>query len=280
MSNIESGFAWRVFAESVQGASRVRSGTPNQDAVDWQAVYGADQPLVVLALADGHGSPHYVRSAEGAKLAVQAAKSVLWELAEEHKRTANLAATRQLIEQHLPKLITRRWNQLVDAHLAAAPLTAPAQQANPRIIYGSTLVALLVTGDFLLYIQLGDGDIVAVDAQGQSTRPPLPVDTRLLGDVTTSLCMPDAWRYVRSYFHLLADKPPALVMLATDGYANSFASEADFLLAAQDIFNLVREQGKVGVAALRTHLAGWLRATSDGGSGDDISVGILYREVA
>jgi serine/threonine protein phosphatase PrpC len=266
----------------------MRSGTPNQDAIDWQAVYGAGQPVVVLALADGHGSPHYLRSAEGAQMAVQAAKSVLWELAEQHKRTGNLAATQQLVEQHLPRLVTRRWNQQVDAHLAMAPLMEPALQdreaqvrtrANPRLVYGSTLVALLVTGDFLLYLQLGDGDIVTVDAQGKSARLPLAVDARLLGDTTTSLCMPDAWRYVRSYFQPLADKPPALVMLATDGYANSFASEDDFLLAAQDIFDLVRGHSRVEVAALRTNLAGWLRATSDGGSGDDISVGILYREV-
>jgi hypothetical protein len=194
-----------------------------------------------------------------------------------------------MAEQQLPNRLVRSWNQAVGEHQASHPFAAgdldkldrEAQMglaANPRIAYGSTLVAVLVTNAFLLYVQLGDGDIVAVGMDGQVLRPPLPTDSRLFADATTSLCMGDAWRYVRTYFQPLADYPPVLVMLATDGYANSFATEEGFLVAAKDIFDMLQQHRHDSVQMLRNHLQSWLRATSDQGSGDDISVGVIFRK--
>lgn len=282
-------FPWHVFGCTVAGATHLRAGVPNQDAIDWVAAYDGERPLVALALADGHGGPRYIRSDVGAQLAVRAARAILRDLGLEYYRTGALANVKHLAEQKLPSLLVRCWHQLVDAHLAALPLTAPELEAlndearasletEPRIAYGATVVAALVTTTFLLYVQLGDGDIVIVDEDGQSVRPPLPVDTRLFGDATTSLCMVDAWRFVRTYFQPLSDRPPALVLLATDGYANSFIGDGDFLQAAADIYTLVNQQPVDGTRLLRQQMPGWLRATSDQGSGDDISVGILYRQ--
>lgn len=282
-------FPWHVFGCTVEGASHRRAGLPNQDAIDWLASYGGERPLVALALADGHGGPRYVRSDVGSQLAVRAARAILRDLGLEYYRSGDLAAVKQLAEYRLPTLLVRCWQQLVDAHLAGLPLTPPELEPvgaemradledDPRIAYGATVVATLATTDFLLYVQLGDGDIVAVDAAGQAERPPLPVDTQLFGDSTTSLCMADAWRFIRTYFQPLAARPPKLVLLATDGYANSFVSESDFLQAATDICTLVKQEPVDGVRLLRQELPGWLRTTSDQGSGDDISVGILYRQ--
>lgn len=283
-------FPWHVFGCTVAGAAHLRAGIPNQDAIDWLAAYGGEQPLVALALADGHGGPRYVRSDVGAQLAVRAARSLLRDLGLEYYRTGALANIKHLAEQKLPLLLVRCWQQLVDAHLVALPLTAheleplhdearASLETAPRIAYGATLVAALATTGFLLYVQVGDGDIVAVDAAGQAERPPLLVDTQLFGDATTSLCMAEAWRFVRTYFQPLADRPPALVLLATDGYANSFVSDGDFLQAAADIYTLVNQQPIDSTRLLRQQMPGWLRATSDQGSGDDISVGILYRQL-
>jgi hypothetical protein len=282
-------FPWHVFGCTVEGASHRRAGRPNQDAIDWLATYGGECPLVALALADGHGGPRYVRSDVGAQLAVRAARAILRDLGLAYYRSGSLAGVKQLAEHRLPSLLVRCWQQLVDTHLAGLPLTAPeleplgadvrsGLEASPHIAYGATLVATLATTDFLLYVQLGDGDIVAVDAAGQAERPPLPVDTQLFGDATTSFCMADAWRFVRTYFQPLAERPPELVLLATDGYANSFVSENDFLQAAADICTLVDQKPVDGVRLLRQEMSGWLRTTSEQGSGDDISLGILYRQ--
>lgn len=281
MSHTQPLFPWNVFGSSVQGASHVRTQTPNQDALEWLATYGGDQPLIVLALADGHGNPRYVRSHLGAQFAAEAARNTLIDLGRAFYRTPDLATTKQLAEQQLPLLLVRAWNAAVDAHLATNPLehkpSPPASAEQERLIYGSTVVAALVTGAFVLYTQLGDGDVVTVSEEGEVARPPLLVDERLFADATTSLCLPDAWRAVRTYFQPLADRPPALILLATDGYANSFATDVGFLKAATDIFDMLNQQGHDSVQLLRANLHAWLRATSDQGSGDDISVGVIYR---
>jgi len=63
-------------------------------------------------------------------------------------------------------------------------------------------------------------------------------------------------------------------MLATDGYANSFESGTGLLQAGQDMLAAIRTEG---LASASGRLPAWLRATSSAGSGDDITVGLVYR---
>lgn len=283
---------WRYFGTSVIGANHLRLGLPNQDALDWLASYGNPQPPGLLAVADGHGNALHMRSASGSRLAVQVARTLLTDLAAHYEQTRDLVAIHRAITEQLPRRLLRTWRRAVDQDLAATPLTAaelanlPANglallHAQPRLAYGSTLLATLVTRDFLLYLQLGDGDIVTVDRAGVAQHLPLPPDPNLIGNVTSSLCMPTAEQFVRLHFQRCDESAPALILLASDGYANSFVSEADFLLAAQDIYALItaaeQEQAGQAVRMLRAQLPNWLRMTSDGGSGDDITVGILYQ---
>ena len=58
-------------------------------------------------------------------------------------------------------------------------------------------------------------------------------------------------------------------MLATDGYANSFADNSAFEQVAKDIYGALQQDGSTAVADL---LPDWLKQTSEAGSGDDISV--------
>ncbi|CAN5486060.1 PP2C family serine/threonine-protein phosphatase [soil metagenome] len=279
---------WHVFGSSVQGASHVRTNVPNQDAIDWLAWHSRDQQFIILALADGHGNARYFRSGTGAQRAVDVTKTLLKELGRTYSQSQNLAALKQMAEQQLPHILVRQWNDVIDQHLAATPFTtqelevlSPDFQArltgNPRLAYGTTLVATLLTQTFILYVQLGDGDILTVDEAGLVANAPLVVDPHLTGNTTTSLCMADAWRFVRTYLQPLSEHTPAMLMLSTDGYANSFEQQSGFMAAAKDIFAIVREESDSGVSTLRANLPNWLRATSDGGSGDDISLGIIYR---
>lgn len=275
---------WAVTGASVRGANHTRSHRPNQDAIAWQTGARVGAPAV-LVVADGHGAARYVRSHRGAKLAVQIAKDLLAGFADEHEKTRDLARLARLAGEQLPRSLVRAWQDQVRAELAVRPLS-PAEEArwlddrkpdavrDPLRVYGSTLVAAVLTHRYLLFCHLGDGDILIVDAEGSVTRPPLPVDTRLVANQTTSLCGPDAWNDMRVYFQPLTDKPPALVMLATDGYANSFADEAGFFATASDLLRAFQTNGVQHTANRLPH---WLHATSEGGSGDDISVGLAYR---
>ncbi len=132
---------------------------------------------------------------------------------------------------------------------------------------------MVVATDFILYLQLCDGDILTVSAQGEVERP-IPKDSRLIGNETTSLCSPKAWNDVQVYFQPLAGVPPALILAATDGYANAYRDDANFQQVASDFWVLLRDEGD---AAVKPHLKDWLNETSQQGSGDDITVGMLWR---
>src|SRR6202453_1195863 len=119
--------------------------------------------------------------------------------------------------------------------------------SSPELAYGATLLAAAATDRVLLYLQLGDGEILSVNAEGTTTRP-LPPDDRLIANQTTSLCQPEAWRDFRSAW-VTAGALPSLVLLSTDGYANSFRSDDAFLKIGQNYLDIIREQGISSLAA-------------------------------
>ena len=75
----------------------------------------------------------------------------------------------------------------------------PEQRA---VAYGSTLLVAVVTEEFLVCFQLGDGDILAVsNATGVAERA-VPKDETLIANETTSLCQEEGQRYMRCGFQL------------------------------------------------------------------------------
>ena len=69
---------------------------------------------------------------------------------------------------------------------------------------------------------------------------------------------------------------PALVLLSTDGYANSFRDDGGFLQIGGDVLQILREDGIEGV---ERNLTSWLSEASELGSGDDITLCGLWRTV-
>jgi hypothetical protein len=148
-----------------------------------------------------------------------------------------------------------------------------AALADPLPAYGATLLLAAVTESYALFLQLGDGDILVVSQAGEVTTP-IPKDPRLLGNETTSLCAKDAWRDFQVEFGAMNGGGTALIMLSTDGYANSFLDEASFCRVGPDLLARLRQNGS---ARTRRQLNGWLAESSSRGSGDDITLAILYR---
>jgi len=280
---------WRALRASVRGAAHRRSGLPNQDAVRIapgaraDGADGGDAAAFVLALADGHGSPKSFRSQQGARLAVAVALQTAGQL----PLAAPPTLRKRWAEEQWPTALVRGWQAGVARKLARRPFTAlelgalhePGRrqlEANPALAYGSTLLCVVAAPAFILYLQLGDGDLLTVGADGTVGRP-LPPDARLMGNETTSLCAPRAVDEVRVYCQTLAGAPPALILAATDGYANAFRDDNGFRQVARDLWAMLRDEGE---SAVRPHLRGWLDEASRQGSGDDISVGILWRPEA
>jgi len=269
--------AWQVVGQTVQGAAHERNGLPNQDAICWLPASGRGSSAV-LAVADGHGSPRYPRSHTGARLAVETAVRLIDDFIGSQSDVDNLSLIKDATQEWLPRALVRNWAEAVAADLQTEPLSetelfllGPGSSRELSIAYGATLIVTAVTERFILYLQLGDGDILCVSQSGEVTRP-LSQDDRLFGNETTSLCANEAWRDFRVQFQPLTQSPPALVLLSTDGYPNSFRDESGFLQVGSDILDLVQENG---LASVNDRLAGWLRDSTRAGSGDDVTLGIL-----
>jgi serine/threonine protein phosphatase PrpC len=266
---------WRVFGRSVRGTSHRRRQIPNQDSFDWATTV---QGHLILAVADGHGSSACFRSETGAALAVQCA---IEHIAEFDGRLDFSQQFLDDVERDFKDRLIARWRDAVSSHLTQNPFTAEEElvvasrkgRSSPFIAYGSTLLTALASDSQLLLLQIGDGDILMVDASGRVSRP-WPRDGRLLGVETTSLCTDDAASNIRIRVEPLTPESPTLVLLCTDGYANSFRNDAGFLKVGADLLEMIEEDG---VESVENELEGWLEEASSLGSGDDVTLGVLCR---
>ena len=291
MSDKIGTFQWTVIGSSVRGASHLRSDMPNQDAIHYIPETGSGS-VVAMAVADGHGSAKSFRSDVGARIAVQVCIQVLNESWENIVRNGhpNLTAIKRDGEDRLPKLISRLWRQRVDEHCAANPFSADElrKMKNDKAVteyinenkvnyqaYGATLLSALITETFMLCLQLGDGDILLVSPDFSVSRA-VPKDPALIANETTSLCMPSPEREFRVVFLNLASSRPALVMMSTDGYSNSFSNDEGYLKAASDILAIAHEEG---IESIRKQAPAWLEDASKKGSGDDITLGLIMGDV-
>lgn len=184
---------WRMLRASVRGAAHHRAGLPNQDAVRivrCAVSDGDDDTTVVLALADGHDSPKSFRSRQGARLAVTVALKVAGHL----PPTASPSQRKRGAEEQWPLELVRGWQEAMERRLARQPFTAAdlaaldeqgrrQVEARPALAYGSTLISVIVAPVSILYLQLGDGDLLTVSADGQVARP-IPSDARRFGNDT------------------------------------------------------------------------------------------------
>ena len=127
----------------------------------------------------------------------------------------------------------------------------------------------------MLFLQLCDGDILLVSSDFSVSRA-IPKDPALIANETTSLCMPTPEREFRVSFHNYASSRPALVMMSTDGYSNSFSSDEGYLKAASDILAIAHEEG---IESIRKQAPAWLEDASKKGSGDDITLGLIMGDV-
>lgn len=266
---------WECATGSVRGASHARNGRPNQDAVRVVPVNGA-VPGIVASVCDGHGGDRYVRSDVGSRVAVEVACAVGQQALADLGAHADPEDVRSYLARSASSAIVARWRDRVlddvtrraftdDERLAAgAPL-----ESDPLIAYGCTLLLAVFGPKWVGLLQIGDGDVTVV--RGTDVSAPVPTDERLVGSETTSLCLPSAVDDTR--VAALAEPLPDLVVLTSDGYANSFASRTWRTEIGLDLRDHV---ARLGIDAVEHRLPAWLDDSATAG-GDDVSMALIHR---
>lgn len=266
-----------VFGRSVQGASHIRSGTECQDSYKKTI---CDDGTIILSVADGHGSKTCPYSRTGSRIAVNVFCSIMKNLNEGYAGN-----TEQLLtylnregDTRISKAIDAEWKKrVIDVHRKNKRDIMKLENGEDDLQsvykqYGTTLLGMLITKEFVFAFQLGDGDICYANGNGLEM---VIEPEKMLGVETHSLSRENAWEKAITVVRRidLSASLPEMFCLSTDGFANSYKSEDEFRNTVIDYLKMINEHG---IKAVEENLPAWLSETSNMGCGDDITVLIAY----
>jgi serine/threonine protein phosphatase PrpC len=231
------------------------------------------EPILVAAVADGHGSGRHDLSHCGAALAVQAA---VGEVIASLPLPEDGEAWRPVPAQAkgpFQDRVTARWREYVMADAGRRGVQDPEGGIGPEILtrYGTTLLVAFLDGTEGWVGQIGDGDILIVRPEG-NIETLLPRDEALVGTVTYSLSSrepAELWRTAR-----FPVGPGGLLIMATDGLPDSFENpDSEFRVFARSLWERV---ASFGIEQIGSALPGWLDGYSRDGSGDDMTLVLVF----
>ncbi|MCT0206928.1 protein phosphatase 2C domain-containing protein, partial [Synechococcus sp. CS-1332] len=248
------------------GAAHRRAGRPCQDAVLCGELRDGDgQPVMLMAVADGHGGRRYRRSEVGSRLACETALAVVGDTLAAAPPGDGEGDWSRWLARDLPEAVQRRWLEAVQAHWQSDPGEGDFEP----LLYGSTLGLVVMTTRWWGHTGLGDWDLVRVEADGRARLLEEENEPTALGEATCSLCQPRAAALFarRAGLHpIVADDSDFALVLCTDGIRKSCATDGDFLTLAAWL-------ARSGAEAAST-LPEALDRVSREGSGDDVTVAI------
>lgn len=266
-----------VFGESVQGASHVRNGRECQDSLK---KVEKDENTVILAVADGHGSDSCPYSKTGSYVAVNVFCKILGDYLETYAGQPEMLLTflKREGDTKVAQAIDAEWKRrILKIHANCKREVISDAEGNKDKesiykMYGSTLLGLVITNEFLFAFQLGDGDIVKVSDTGVQN---IIEADKILGTETHSLSKAESWRKAITFTKKEEEdeRESVMYMLSSDGLANSFKNDDEFKKTCNDYYALLKEYG---VKAVSDQLKTWLGETSELGCGDDITALFAY----
>jgi len=274
------------FALKARGVSHIEKDIPCQDSAD--AVLSLNNSIGIACVADGHGGDKYFRSDRGSNFAVNIA---LQSLADFYgsvikKRTAffDLKAASEDIKsidmqsglKQLEANIIYKWRNAVTEDLKNNPLTeAETETCNDNnilpddpVIYGTTLLAGLVSDYLWFVIHIGDGLCIVLENEDKIYCP-IQEDERLAFGRTTSLCDNDSINNFRESYGFSQIMG---LTVATDGMADSFEPDK-YLQFNKELY----EKFSHFPVKTETELKDFLPKISELGSRDDISIAGIFR---
>lgn len=273
---------YELFTQSVIGSSHIRKNKPREDS----GIKLEADGIKVFAVADGHGDSRCCRAHIGSDLICKIAAAELSEFAQTIQkegwvdRLLDDKENKKLIETLVTSIIGK-WGNAVNEEFEHNPLTETELAAASGLnidssagievekLYGTTLIAGLLTENYLLLLQQGDGRCDVFNAQGEVFQP-IPWDERCVGTGTTSVCDSDA---IQSTRHCLIDlnRMSVIACIAgTDGVEDSFPMSMEKVHAYYR--DLIIYCCNEGAEKLEQYLETELSELSKNGSADDVTV--------
>lgn len=266
----------------VKGATHVKNGLPCQDN---RKIIEISDDIVILAVADGHGSSKCPRSDRGSQIAVNVFGKIIKRYLEAYgqdadgfsnlltflNREGELRFAQDVCEEWQARVKQSFYKNKVDGMTDAG---GNIKWSSVFSLYGTTLLGMLITNCFVFSFQIGDGDISVVTKDEVA---PLVEPEKFLGTETHSLSKTDAWRKAVTSVRRreMENKDSYLYILSTDGFANSYISDEEYQKTCKEYLMMIQEHGAEAVQANLKH---WLTETSKLGCGDDITVVMVYFE--
>lgn len=269
------------FAVKEQGFNHIKANKECQDS----AGFYCDELMSIAVVADGHGSDNYPRTAKGSSFAVQAAMDAIKEFVNAITSTEEefiIDDKNNTRLKDIAKYILLKWHDSVAADVTANPFTeAELENVSDKYrkkyesedyyskAYGTTLIAICTTKEFWFGIHIGDGKCIAIDTQGNYFEP-IPWDEDCQANITTSICDADAFEEFRYY---QSESFPLAIFIGSDGVDDSYASLDEMCNLYRSIFYII---GELGREEAIKEVQEFIPNLSRRGSGDDISIGVLY----
>ena len=266
----------KSFHVSVQGASHIKKNKECQDA----SLSYYDEDCVIAIVCDGHGGDDYMRSAYGSQFGVKVAEENIKNFIKNINADELRQNHRVLIKQ-LEASIINDWNESIYAHFEQNPFTETELEVvsekarkkyldNNRIesAYGTTMIAVGMTKEFWIGLQIGDGKCVAVNPEGKFLQP-IPWDNKCFLNATTSICDSHA---IDNFRYFYSEKLPIAVFVGTDGIDDCFKNDEQLNnLYKTVLYSFMTTDFDVAV----NDLSEYLPRLSAKGSGDDVSVAVM-----
>ncbi len=266
-----------VFGTSVQGMSHIRSNIECQDSYKKLI---CDDGTIIMAIADGHGSKKCPFSKTGASIAVNVFCKIMSEYVTNFTGASDTLLTylNREGDTKVARAIDAEWKRRVYKNHRDNKRDIPSDKNDNKILqqvytkYGTTLLGLMLTKEFIFAFQIGDGSIVFTSEDG--FEPVIEAD-KILGVETHSLSKMEAWKKAITAVRRIdfQKKLPSMFLMSSDGFANSYKNEDEFVKTCIEYFDMVKQYG---VKAVKENLKNWLSETSAMGCGDDITVLIAY----
>ena len=256
---------------TVIGDSHIREGIVCQDS---SGICVTDT-FGIAVVADGHGSAKHFRSDVGSRIAVKITTGLLKNYMSRTDFREQFLKHPDFILQQMEKQILMTWREAVEEYHLENPLTEEENQKmesfgkklRTAVIYGSTVLAAVIADGFSYGMVLGDGGFVVLDGDGKLF---IPIeDKNSHANYTSSLCNTDAIHY---FEHWYTEEDPTALFVSTDGLFKSFASEEDFLKYHGLLSQMFKDKERTEKSLQKN----FEKRTREG-SGDDISIAMVYR---